>query len=164
MPLNIDIQQILLHMFNFIILAVGLYILLYKPVKNFMDHRTAEIENKQQETDRLMQEAADKEKAYAELLKKAEEETQRKMEACEEQIRQMAELSREAAHREAEGILFDAREKAQEAEKRTVEELKGTIADIALMIASGILEREIGSKENEKIIRKSLEEWSDQND
>ena len=35
-PLNINWQQILLHLFNFIILAGGLYILLYKPVKNFI--------------------------------------------------------------------------------------------------------------------------------
>ena len=36
MPLNIDWQQILLHLLNFVILAGGLYFLLYKPVKNFM--------------------------------------------------------------------------------------------------------------------------------
>ncbi len=38
-PLNIDWQQILLHLFNFVILIAGLYILLYKPVKNFMAQR-----------------------------------------------------------------------------------------------------------------------------
>ena len=32
-PLNIDWQQILLHLLNFAILAGGLYLLLYKPVK-----------------------------------------------------------------------------------------------------------------------------------
>ena len=35
-PLNVDWQQILLHLFNFIILFGGLWLLLYKPVKNFM--------------------------------------------------------------------------------------------------------------------------------
>ena len=40
-PLNIDWQQILLHLLNFVILAGGLYLLLYKPVKAFMDKRTA---------------------------------------------------------------------------------------------------------------------------
>lgn len=38
-PLNIDWQQILLHLFNFSILVGGLYLLLFKPVKNFMDKR-----------------------------------------------------------------------------------------------------------------------------
>ena len=40
-PLNIDWQQILLHLLNFVILEGGLYLLLYKPVKAFMDKRTA---------------------------------------------------------------------------------------------------------------------------
>ena len=39
MPLNIDWQQILLHAFNFIILAAGLTFLLFKPVRKFMQER-----------------------------------------------------------------------------------------------------------------------------
>ena len=42
LPLNIDIQQILLHMLNFVILFAVLYFLLYKPVKKFIDDREAE--------------------------------------------------------------------------------------------------------------------------
>ena len=38
-PLNIDWQQILLHLLNFVILAGGLYLLLYKPVQTFMETR-----------------------------------------------------------------------------------------------------------------------------
>jgi len=41
MPLNINLQQILLHALNFVILAVGLYVLLYGPVVKFMDKRRA---------------------------------------------------------------------------------------------------------------------------
>ena len=39
LPLNIDWQQIILHLFNFVILFAILYILLYKPVKDFMQKR-----------------------------------------------------------------------------------------------------------------------------
>ena len=38
-PLNIDWQQIILHLLNFAILAGGLYFLLYHPVRKFMDQR-----------------------------------------------------------------------------------------------------------------------------
>ena len=41
LPLNIDLQQILLHMLNFVILVGGLYFILYAPVKKFMDQRAA---------------------------------------------------------------------------------------------------------------------------
>ena len=39
LPLNIDWQQILLHALNLVILVGGLYALLFKPVKKFMDQR-----------------------------------------------------------------------------------------------------------------------------
>ena len=38
-PLNIDWQQIVLHLMNFAILAGGLYFLLYNPVNKFMANR-----------------------------------------------------------------------------------------------------------------------------
>ena len=41
MPLNIDFQQIFLHLLNFTLLFAILYYLLYKPVKDFMAKREA---------------------------------------------------------------------------------------------------------------------------
>ena len=41
MPLNINFQQIFLHLLNFTILFAAMYFLLYKPVKDFMDKRAA---------------------------------------------------------------------------------------------------------------------------
>ena len=40
-PLNVDWQQILLHLFHFIILFGGHWLLLYKTVKNFKAKREA---------------------------------------------------------------------------------------------------------------------------
>ena len=51
MPLNIDIVQILLHMLNFVILAGGLTLLLFKPVKKFIGERQQYFENKQKENE-----------------------------------------------------------------------------------------------------------------
>ena len=44
-PLNIDWQQILLHLLNFVILFAILYFLLYDPVKKFMDKRCEYYKN-----------------------------------------------------------------------------------------------------------------------
>ena len=52
MPLNIDLQQICLHLFNFTLLLAILYFLLYQPVKDFMAKREAyyaDMEHKAQE-------------------------------------------------------------------------------------------------------------------
>ena len=66
-PLNIDWQQILLHLFNFSILAGGLYLLLYRPIQDFMKKREEhyrEIDRQAEEAkaqaDRLQQEYQEK--------------------------------------------------------------------------------------------------------
>lgn len=45
LPLNIDWQQILLHLLSFLILAVGLTFLIYRPVKKFLDNRKKRFED-----------------------------------------------------------------------------------------------------------------------
>ena len=59
MPLNIDWQQILLHLFNFVILAAGLTFLLFNPVRKFLENRRKHFEEREDS-------AARKEKSAAE--------------------------------------------------------------------------------------------------
>ena len=49
MPLNIDLLQILLHAFNFLILAGGLSLILFKPVEKFLNERKEYYENAEKE-------------------------------------------------------------------------------------------------------------------
>lgn len=57
MPLNINLQQILLHALNFVILFGAMYFLLYKPVKSFMDSRKAHYEKMDEDTKAMLAEA-----------------------------------------------------------------------------------------------------------
>ena len=74
MPLNIDLQQICLHLFNFTLLLAILYFLLYQPVKDFMAKREAyyadmehkEIHRRGEEAQRSAAQAADARLALAE--------------------------------------------------------------------------------------------------
>ena len=51
MPLNIDFLQVLLHMLNFVILAGGLSLLLFKPISKFLDQRRVHFETLEAEKD-----------------------------------------------------------------------------------------------------------------
>lgn len=102
MPLNIDFQQILLHWMNLAILTGGLYVLLYKPVKQFMDKR----EEHYQELER---QAAEK-LAQAEQLKK---DRQAKLDAADEEIRQTRVKAQQAAQQAAQEQLEQAQAQAQ---------------------------------------------------
>ena len=63
-PLNIDWQQILLHLLNFVILSGGLYLLLYKPVKAFMEKRQQYYQEQDAKAAKTL---ADAEKTAAEV-------------------------------------------------------------------------------------------------
>ena len=74
LPLNIDIQQIFLHLFNFCILVAGLYILLYKPVKNFMNKRVEYYESLDREAKEKLTEADKLMADYQAQLKEVDKE------------------------------------------------------------------------------------------
>ncbi len=139
MPLNIDIQQILLHLFNFFILLAGLYLLIYKPVKQFMEKR--------EEHYRSVDAKANEQLAKAEALKAANEET---MQRAEEEIRQMrtqamAKVEEQTSRRiresqlEAEKILEDAHENAKLEQAKMLAAAKQEIVDLAAETASRMI-------------------------
>lgn len=73
-PLNIDWQQILLHLMNFVILAGGLYFLLYKPVKAFMDKRAAYYQEQADQAAQTTQAAQQLKADYEARLSAADDE------------------------------------------------------------------------------------------
>ena len=97
-PLNIDWQQILLHLFNFSILVGGLYLLLFKPVKNFMDKRAKHYQD-------METAAAEREKATREL----EASMQQRQAALDAELDE-----KRAAAREAETYAQQQRDAARE--------------------------------------------------
>lgn len=143
-PLNIDWQQILLHLLNFTILGGGLYLLLYKPVKGFMDQRTAHYQE-------LDDQAADKVRQAEEL--KAEYET--KLENAQEEIRaQRVEAQNAAqlavqqqldqAQAQADQIVAAARKAAERSHAKALEDAQEELKDLALAAAEKLLFRSEG--------------------
>lgn len=102
MPLNINLQQILLHWMNLAILTGGLYFLLLKPVKQFMEKRAAHYEE-------LDRQAEDK-LAQAEQLKA---DCQAKLDGADEEIRQERSRVQQAAQQAAQEQLDQAEEQAR---------------------------------------------------
>ena len=103
MPLNIDLQQILLHWMNLAILEGGLYFLLYKPVKQFMAKR--------EEYYRSLDEQAAAKLSEAEKIKA---EYQAKLDGADEEIRQSRTKAQQAVQKSAEDQLAQAQEQARQ--------------------------------------------------
>ncbi len=130
-PLNIDYQQIFLHLLNFVILFAVMYFLLYKPVKNFMDKRKEFYEDRENETAKNLKEAEDKKKAYTEKLENAEEEINEYRVNAHKKVAEDNERSIRRAKEEADKIVKDARENAENERDRILESCN---ADIQSMV------------------------------
>lgn len=142
-PLNVDWQQILLHLFNFIILAGGLWLLLYKPVKNFMAKREAYYKDMDKTaTDKLAAAEAEQQK-YSGLVEKAQDE------AAELKKKAMADADAAAkahiadAQQEKQHIIDDARKAALAEKNKILQEANAQIEDMVsaavdkLLVPSG---------------------------
>ena len=124
-PLNIDWHQILMHLFNFAILAGGLYFLLYKPVKDFMDKRVAYYQEMDDAAKEKLSQANQLEQDYqsrmdnaeAEIIqlktkavKEAEAAAAASLGSAKEQSEKLIQAARESARQEREKMLGDARQ------------------------------------------------------
>ena len=139
LPLNISLQQILLHWMNLAILVGGLYFLLFEPVKKFMDQRAAHY----QELDR---QAEDK-LAQAERLKA---DCQAKLDRADEEIRQERARAQQASALAAQEQLDQANEQARHFVSKAI---AAGIA-VGLAAAAGAISMGIAtSKSTESIAR-----------
>ncbi|MBS5725091.1 MAG: ATP synthase F0 subunit B [Clostridiales bacterium] len=139
-PLNIDWQQILLHLFNFVILAGGLYFLLYKPVKNFMDKRTAYYQSLDTEAKEKAAQAQKFEEEYQARLKDAEAEIREKKAAAVKEAEKAAASIVADADKQKEQILARAATEAQHEKEKLLEEAKVSIAELAIAATAKLLE------------------------
>ena len=83
MPLNIDWQQILLHLFNFVVLTGVLYFLLYKPVKSFMDKRTEEYRSADEKANKTVSDVLEENARLKEEIRRLKGESENPKESSD---------------------------------------------------------------------------------
>lgn len=131
-PLNIDLQQILLHLLNFAILAFGLYFLLYKPVKDFMAKRQAHYEAMKSEAEDCLRKARESEELHAEILKGANDEIGEMRRKAAADAETMAEHYIFETRAQAEKLMADARENALRERDKLLAEAKDEVSEMAV--------------------------------
>ncbi len=135
LPLNIDLQQILLHLFNFTILFGALYILLYKPVKNFMEGREAHYADMDSKANQALADAESSKASYEERKNAFEDEVRAEKNRMNKEIEAERERRLQAARGEAEKIISDAR---GEAEREKNEILESAQKEITGMVTEAM--------------------------
>ena len=159
MPLNIDFQQILLHMLNFVILFAGLSLLLYTPVRRFLQKRRDTIASKEAELA-----ASEKEQnAVLEHAAALEQQAKDKADALCNRIQSEAQAKAaqilEDAKKDAAAIRASAQEEAARTRADSIRDARNELLSLSVKIASAILEKQIDQASNDALVDACLEAW-----
>ncbi len=140
MPLNIDFVQVLLHILNFVILAGGLTLILYKPVRKFMDDRRAYFEDLETKNRAASEENARLKDEYDRKHAAFEEEMAELRVRTEREAADAAKGTIDASKAEAAQILKKAEEDAEKRKEQILESAQSEISELVIGAAQKLLE------------------------
>lgn len=152
----IETNTFLAQTVNFIILIGILYYLLYKPVRQFMDQRTAEIEGQIRSAEENQKAA---EALRLELEKQTQESRQQARQFLDEATRRAEQVQSQLiaeARAEAQTIIEKAREAAQREKEQAWQELKQQAGELSLLLASKVIKESLDQAKHQSIIDETI--------
>jgi F-type H+-transporting ATPase subunit b len=137
---------------NLLVLYFVLRKLLFKPVKNMIDSRQQEIDGMYSDAEKSREDADAMKADYEEKISHAKEESEEilKNAVRRAQLRE-EEILREANDKAAR-VMKRAEEQVEMEKKRAINEVKNEVSDMAIGIASAVIERDIDRKEDEALV------------
>ena len=156
--LGLDLIKFLLHLLNFAILFVCLWLILYKPVMKSIRARQDRIRAEKEETERNLKESEEAKEQAETRLKELQSEIESKKKEAEKAAAEKYEaVVNEASARAAE-IVKDAENRATIQANKAIESAKSDIKDIAVSLAESILDDKIKDVDD-KMIENAIKEW-----
>lgn len=158
--LGITWESIVLHLFNLIVLTVGLYFLLFRPVKKMIKQRQEKVKKIEQENADLNEE-----------VKKMKSSSEKVLSEAKKEAAAIHESAVKVANQKADEIVSDARDRAKTLIEQTQREMdedrnklrsdiEKQIADVSVAVAEKVIEKKITPEDNKALIEKCLDEWS----
>lgn len=155
--MHIDFVTIAAHIINVVVLFFFLRWLLFKPVKKFIDARSAAFDERRENIAHQEEELAKKSADYEALIASSKEEA-----------KEIINTSRDNANKRADKIIEEARQSSKDLMQSTRNEIaserdiaqakmREEVADLAVGIASRVLEREVKPEDNERVIESFFE-------
>ncbi len=129
-PLNIDWQQICLHLLNFLILFAVLYFLLYKPVKDFMQKRADYYKGMDSDAEKKLADAEKAKAEYESKLSEVESEITAKKERARLETEEVTQRRINQAEDEAAQIISSAQERAELEKKKILSSAQSEISSL----------------------------------
>lgn len=158
--LGLEWQSIVLHLFNLVVLTVGLYFLLFKPVKRMVTERQAKVKKIEKENAELNEEVKKMKESTEAVLSDAKKEAAVIHENAVKVANQKADDIVSSARREAKSLIERTEQEMEEEHHKLQSDIEKQIADVSLAVAEKVLAREVTPEDDKKLIEDSLAQWS----
>lgn len=156
--LTIDPVTMIATLINTLILFLVLKHFLFKPVNKILDERKQNVEETYRQADEKLSEAARLESEYTEKLANAKEESAEIVKNATKRAQTRSDEIIAEAKKEASSLMVKANADIEKEKKRAVNQIKDEISDIALAVAEKVVEKEIDSKDHERLIESFISE------
>lgn len=155
--IGIDWKYFLIQLGNFVILLIILTKLLYRPVKNLLEKRSAEIEEGVENAAKIKKELESIEQKKVEELAKIKKESDEIIHKTRERAKFLEDDLARQAEEKAEKILSQAKVDIEGEKDRSLQALKDEIAGIIETSVEKILDEKVDKKKQERLIEGSIE-------
>ena len=137
---------------NLLVLYFFLRKLLFKPIKNMIDSRQKEIDGIYSDAEKSREDAEMMKADYEEKISRAKEESEEILKTAVRRAQLREEEILREANDKAARVMKRAEEQVELEKKRALNEVKDEVSDMAIGIASAVLERDISREEHETLI------------
>ncbi len=148
MPLNIDVVQILLHMLNFVILAGGLTLLLFKPVNRFLEQRREQLAEAERKNREAEAENEQRRAEYEQRLRDAEAEIAERKKAAEKEWADISAGYIREAKEKAATIIRTAEQEAEDRKEHILESAQTEIGELVVAATQKLLSDTVTPERN----------------
>jgi F-type H+-transporting ATPase subunit b len=154
--MELSFPLIAAYVVNIVILFVVLRKILYKPVKKFLDEREARYLRSTEEIERRDHETQGEKAKYDAMLGEVREQTDGLIRDARQSANRKAEEILADAQRQADELIRSARKQIAEEQDAAKREMRDQLVDLAVDMASRILEREVTAEDHHRIVDKFL--------
>jgi len=156
--LGINLPTLIAQIVNFAILFGLLYLVAYKPIMRMLDERSRRIKESMEQTEAIKEQAARAEEEAKKRIETAAKEGQQIIARAVRTAEEIRQKAQQEAKPEAEAIIAKARLEIQRERDEAIAEMRRELADLTIMAAEKVIERELDREAHRQLIEKVLDE------
>jgi F-type H+-transporting ATPase subunit b len=155
--LTINTGDLIFTLINTLILFLIIKHFLFGRVNKILEERSKTVSDTYKNADEANEKAHELEKQYAELMAGAKEKSAQIISDATKKAQRHSDEIVMQAKSEASAIKAKADEDIERQRQRAVNQIRDEISDIAVAVAEKLVEREIDSEDNDRLISEFLE-------